>query len=201
MVDKQLDKALIIRNQTVYTYSYLWFAANDALRRGLESQGGGFQFLSSIVLFAFTVEAFINNTALSLVADFEEFERKKTGEKFDFVCERLAVSFPGGVAARPLQTLVEVFKFRNAMAHGKTTTLRPDPKTVVVNQKLESILTARPMTNWEPRIHNSKFAERAREDVEKILNAIHMARPKPKEPLFMLGEGSGRAVPLDDDES
>ena len=69
-------------------------------------------------------------------------------------------------------------------------------KTVVVAQKLESILTARPKTNWEPRIHDSKFAERACEDVEKILNAIHMARPKPKEPLFMLGEGSGRAVPL-----
>lgn len=144
---------------------------------------------------AFAVEAFVNNTAIALVHNFDEFERRKTSEKFDFVCEKLGVVFPGGEGARPLQTLSEIFKFRNSMAHGRTTTLRPAPKTVVINEKLESILTAPLLTDWQPRIQNSKFAERAREDVEKVINAIHAARPKPKEHLFAMGEGSGSAVP------
>jgi len=109
------------------------------------------------------------------------------------------VSFPGGSVLGRCKHSSTCSNLGTLWRTERQRPCAPDPKTVVVNQKLESILTARPMTNWEPRIHNSKFAERAREDVEKILNAIHMARPKPKEPLFMLGEGSGRAVPLDDE--
>jgi hypothetical protein len=161
------QQTVMTKTQTYYAYSLLWWAANEALAAGLASErGGGFHFLSSIVLRAFSFEAFINTTAETLVANFEEFERRRTPDKIAEVFRLLNVTFPGGMKLRPLQTLTEVFHFRNAMAHGRTETIKPKPSTIAVTEKMEKQLERRLSASWEPFIRDSKFAERAKEDIE-----------------------------------
>jgi hypothetical protein len=110
-------------------------------------------------------------------------------EKFEHLCKALSVAFPDGKGKWPLQTIVELFEFRKALAHGKTKIAMEGPATRDVNDRLDGDLGKRPTLHWERLIATKDFAERAREDVEAALLELHAARPDPKEGLFAFGIG------------
>jgi hypothetical protein len=109
--------------------------------------------------------------------------------KFELLCETLKVSFPDGPGKRPLQTIVKLLDFRNTMAHGRSDNLKPKPKLRDVNEKLDSYLGEWPLADWEHLIQTETFAQRAREDVEIVLQQLHAARPGRQEGLFTFGVG------------
>jgi hypothetical protein len=106
--------------------------------------------------------------------------------KLHLLCETLKVSLPGTTGERPLQSISELFKFRNTLAHGRSETIIPEPKSVSVDE-LEAHRTERLASDWERLIENCDFAKRAREDVETVLKLLQAARPEPKEALFRFG--------------
>lgn len=189
-------KAIVTKKRQVYTYSELWKASQSVLDVGIgEPRGSSWQFLSSAVLTAFAFEAYLNHVGPTVISCWHELERLSPWAKFELICETLKVTYPKGLGKRPLQTIVKLLEFRNEIAHGRSRELVPKPELRDINDHLDTYLGERPLTNWEQLIRNEKFAQRAREDVKTVLEAIHEARPPSKEFLFTFGLGTYSATP------
>jgi len=193
-------KALVTQERTDQMYAELWHASKCVLQSGIANQkGSSWQFLSSIVLTAFAFEAYLNHVGAGLLGCLERVEPLPPIPKFDLLCEILKVTFPADKGQRPVQTIVELQRFRNAMAHGKTRIVKPKATMRDLNN-VDACLGERPVAEWEKLIKTSGIAERARHDVEEVLTKIHTARPEPKEGLFAFGIGSGSASVVGDGE-
>jgi hypothetical protein len=183
-------KAIVTKERALHTYSELWHASQCVLEAGIrDPRGSSWQFLSSTLLTAFTFEAYLNHVGPTVIGCWSELERLRPWAKFELLCETLEVSFPDGRGKRPLQTIVKLLNFRNTMAHGRSDNLTPEPELRDANEKLDGYLGERPLADWECLIQTDQFAQRAREDLEIVLQQLHAARPDPKEGLFASGVG------------
>ena len=186
-------KAVVTQQRNVRTYSELWHASKCVLDAGLrEPKGSSWQFMSSAVLTAFAFEAYKNHVGETVLSSWSGLERLSPLAKLDLLCEVLKVQLPGA-DQRPRQTLDRLFKFRNTLAHGRTHTITSSPKRVDAD-KVDDHFGQRLLTEWQQLIRDSKFAERAREDVETVVRAIHDVWPEPKDYPFTFGFGIGSAT-------
>jgi hypothetical protein len=192
-MDRTDRKAVLSQQRSVHTYSELWHASSCVLRAGTdEPRGSSWQFLSSVVLTAFAFEAYLNHVGSQALASWQSLDRLSYESKLNLLCETLKVSLPGTPGQRPRQTIGELFRFRNAIAHGRSQEISQE-RTIALDE-LEAHRARRPLLHWERLIQNSDFALRVREDVEAVLNAIQTARPEPKEILFSFGSGTWTAI-------
>lgn len=176
-------------------YSEMWHASDCVLKAGLaEPRGSTWQFLSSTLLTAFAFEAYLNHVGPTVFSCWEELERLPPWSKFELLCETLGVQFPNGRGMRPLQTIVELLEFRNTMAHGRILEIKPKAELRDINDKLDAYLGELPLAHWEHLVNSSAFAQKARADVQKVLEKLHTARPDPKEVLFTFGIGKHSAT-------
>lgn len=184
-MQKDLE-VIVTKKRTVHTYSELWHASGCVLDVGLaEPKGSSWQFLSSALLTAFCFEAYMNHLGARYLPVWNALERLSPLDKLAMLCHEFKVDFPHGTGGRPLQTVDKLFRFRNAMAHGKTMDLKYKPKTMTVKDyQAEHEKTLR--ADWELLIENSEFAQRAREDVEAVLKKLHEASGE-EEHLFSTG--------------
>ena len=180
-------KIIVEKQRTVHTYAELWHASECVLSVGIQNPiGSSWQFLSSIVLTAFTFEAYLNHVGAATFECWDDLDKLSPWSKLELLCERFTVAFPQVKGARPLQTVANVLDFRNTIAHGKSEELKVKP----VHRTTENYHAAymeRPLALWESLIQTEEFAIRAREDVEVVLQALHDARPGEKEGLFTFG--------------
>lgn len=183
-------KVEVRKEREVNTYSELWHASECVLRSGIEQdRGSTWQFLSSILLTAFTFEAYLNHVGQRNINCWADLEYLPPLSKFKLLCETLHVSFDGGEGARPIQTINELFNFRNKIAHGKSAKINNKPELLDINDNLDKRLAERVLTDWEKLIQTSEFAKKARQDVELVIKNLHEARKDEKEFLFTFGLG------------
>lgn len=183
-------KAAVSKERTVHTYSEMWHASRCVLEAGVrDPQGSSWQFLSSIVLTAFSFEAYLNHVGPTVLQCWADLERLPPWAKFELLSEQLQVRLVGGPAKRPLQTVAELLEFRNTIAHGRSETVKPPEVLRDIDDRLDGYLGERPLTRWERLVKTDAFAKRAREDVEAVLKVLHSARGEPKESLFAFGIG------------
>ena len=192
---KKPAKALVTEERDVYTYSELWHASDCMLKDGIEdANASSWKFLSSIVLTAFSFEAYLNHVGIRTIKSWDHLERLPPWSKFELLCETLNVSFSADKAERPLQTIQNLLNFRNTIAHGSSEKLNPKPEIRDSNEQLDCFIGERPLTHWERLIQTKDFAERVREDTKKVLEKIHDARKDvDKEYLFNFGMGFSSA--------
>ncbi|MFK0309746.1 hypothetical protein ACIQUF_00740 [Pseudomonas sp. NPDC090233] len=168
-------EVVVTKQRTLHTYSELWHASKCVLDVGLaEPDGCSRQFLSSALLTAFCFEAYMNHLGAKYLPVWKALERLSPLEKMEMLCHEFDVKFPHGMGGRPLQTVDKLFRFRNAIAHGKTMDLNYKTKAMTVKNyqaEHEKMLLA----DWEVLITNSEFAQRAREDVQAVLTKLHEA--------------------------
>jgi len=180
-------KVVVHKERSVHMYSELWHASDCVLKLGLkEREGSTWQFLSSIVLTAFAFEAYLNHVGPKTIEGWERIDRKPHRLKFKCLCKTLKVEFDGGFGKRPLKTIDDLFKFRDAMAHGRSHN-KSESTTFLADDSLEAFLWQQPLTQWEKLIKNSEFANLARQDVQAVLLKLHAARTDDKERLFEFG--------------
>jgi hypothetical protein len=192
---KKPKKATVTKERTLHMYSEMWHASDCVLKKGLaEQQGSTWQFLSSTVLTAFAFEAYLNHLGPIILDCWDQLERLPPWRKFELLCETLGVQFPEGKENRPLQTIVELLAFRNTMAHGRSIEIKPKPESRDLNDKLDTDLGAPPLEDWERRVKTPDFAQRSRQDVQRVMEKIHAARPDPKEALFTFGSAMHSAT-------
>jgi hypothetical protein len=134
-------KAQVTKTRMVHTYSELWHASACVLEAGRrEPRGASWQYLSSLVLTAFSFEAYLNHAGERVIACWEDVERLPPLGKFKLLCEILGVDFPKGKATRPLQTISELIEFRNTIAHGRTGEVTAKPTQRDINDKIDQQL-------------------------------------------------------------
>lgn len=169
----------------VRTYAYLFFAAKHSLDNAKNIKEGSFyQIMSSIVFSAFTLEAYINHVGEKKIEFWEEIEKITPMQKLKVLYSIHDINYDS--STRPIQTIKQLFKFRNFMAHGRTENIKgkgtlkkekPDPGENLVD------------TEWE-KFCNEKEAERAIEDVREIVETLSERAGLGKAPLISLGSGS-----------
>jgi len=191
----QKDSEVIVSKQrTVQTYAELWHASNCVLETGLANKAGcSYQFLSSALLSAFSLEAYLNHVGAKTFDQWDEHDRLSPVDKLELVAAHLGVIFPNGKGGRPLQTITKLFKFRNTIAHGRTQELSPEPVRLTT-RNYQKAYDAELMADWERLIQTSQFATRVLEDVKCVIGRIHEARQDEKEEIFSFGPAANSAT-------
>ncbi|MCK5911731.1 MAG: hypothetical protein KAG62_17455 [Caulobacter sp.] len=180
--------AYVDHEREVNTYAHLWHASRCVLEKGLsERKGCAWQFLSSLVLSMFAFEAYMNHVGDAYIENWDDLERRRPMEKLRHLCLTFKIDL-GAKGERPLQTLNDLIKLRNELAHGHSVTLKPKPTLLAYNDpNFDSQLSEEPVTQWEARIRSADFAARVREDLETVFKAIHARLPDREMPLFHFG--------------
>ncbi|MHB1014620.1 MAG: hypothetical protein ACYC2W_04980 [Desulfurivibrionaceae bacterium] len=147
----------------VKTFVDLFHGSDVLLKKSnTEKKGCYFTTMGSLLLTAFTFEAFLNHLGYKKIKFWDEIERITVLDKYAVLCKELSLT--PDFSKRPFQTLKLLFKFRNAIAHGKSIVLKVNKD---VSSKDEPWDHA-PKTDWEEFCTESN-AVRCREDIEKII--------------------------------
>src|SRR5690606_33680185 len=112
-----------------------------------EEKGSTWTSLSSILLTTFTLEAYFNHIGPKLFKSWDDLEALSPRAKLEVLMEKVGLDLPRG--KNPIQMVDKLIRFRNALAHGKTHTLKPKPEFHSTSADIDKILWNRPMTDWE----------------------------------------------------
>lgn len=189
-------KAHVSKERSVNTYAELWHASNVLLAKAAaDEKGSAWVLLASLTFTAFAFEAYMNHIGRTLFTSWDTLESLPPIGKLDMVCEKLNLSF--AASERPRQTVEELFRLRNLLAHGKTVRLVEQSQRDA-DEHLDKFLGERPLTLWEKLMSDERHAKRAREDTEKIIRQIHEAAKPLDDPLFFTGVGMHHASLVQD---
>ena len=177
-------KAQVSKKRDVHTYAELWHGSRVLLERAqAEPKGSKWLWMGSLLLTAFSFDAYLNHIGPEVSECWDALEVLSPEGKLSIVCEKLEIDLPSD--RRPRQTIHELIKFRNNLAHGKTVTVEENTNCDV-DQYLDEFIGIRPLAIWEGYC-TEKNAIKAREDVEKILRLIHDKLKPENDPLFSFG--------------
>jgi hypothetical protein len=193
-------KSLVSKKRPVNTYAELWHGSKILLERAqAEIRGSKWLWMASLTLTAFSLEAYLNHIGPKIYQSWEaSLEKALSPEsKLDLICELLKIDIPKD--KRPRQTVTDLIKFRNNIAHGKTVTIE---KSTIrdVDEYFEEFLGKRPLAVWEEYC-TEENALRAREDIKEILTQIHERVNPENDPLFSTGIAEHSAKIINDSVS
>ena len=190
-------KAKVSKERQVNTYSEMLHASYVILEKVKEAPAGSYyQLMASLIFSAFALEAFLNHIGQNIFKCWEDLEKLSPSGKLNLIAEKLEIEKDDG--KRPFQTVIELLRFRNEVAHGKTVYLKSEDQITVVDDKFDQHMQESLQTPWQ-QYCSLKNAERAREDVEEICRIIHKTSGIPGDVLFCLGVqvDSGTLLPSD----
>ena len=187
-------KAKVSKERQVNTYSEMLHASYVILEKVKEAPAGSYyQLMASLIFTAFALEAFLNHIGQNIFKCWEDLERLSPSGKLNLIAEKLEIEKDDG--KRPFQTVIELLRFRNEVAHGKTVYLKSEDQITVLDDKFDQHMQESLQTPWQ-QYCSLKNAERAREDVEEICRIIHKTSGIPGDILFSLGLQTGSATLL-----
>lgn len=153
----------------VRTFADLAHGADVLIKKTEQEQEGSYYTaMSALLLIAFTFEAYLNHLGDKSFNFWQEIESIKVLDKYNVLCKNLKLS--PDFSKRPYQTLTALFKFRNAIAHGKSQILQ---ETKEVSLQDEMHFHA-PKAFWE-EYSKLENALRAKEDISIIITELHIA--------------------------
>jgi hypothetical protein len=156
----------------VRTFVDLAHGADFLIKKTEQDQKGSYYYIyttmSSLLLIAFTFEAYLNHLGKKKIKFWKEIEPIKVMDKYSILCKEFEIN-PDD-SRRPYQTLISLFKFRNSIAHGKSEILK-ETKTV---SSQDDPFTHAPRTKWEEYCELDN-AKRAIKDISSIINELHKA--------------------------
>ena len=159
----------IKRERQVNTFNDLLNANWHMLEIARKGDAGCFyDYMSSLIFSSFTFEAYLNHVGQRLFPFWKDIDSISHRSKLNVICKQLGIK--PDFSIRPYQTLRKVFKFRNAIAHGKSEFIDKNPEAV--KGEIEKIKRSHPLTEWE-ELCTLKNAEDAYEDISLIMNKIH----------------------------
>ena len=149
------------------TFAELSHAADVLMQTAQEYlRGNLYTALSSLLLRAFTFEAYLNHLGERHLKLWDSTKQLRWFDKFNKICKRL--NFAPDTSARPYSTLRLLFNFRNLMAHGKSETINEE---IDVNSK-DADRYYWPRTEWE-KFCTLENVVRAKEDITAIVIELH----------------------------
>lgn len=141
--------------------------ANRVILENTKQQRDGWYYecLCSILISAFRFEGLLNQLGYQTISFWDKIERISWHKKLGIICNSFDISINTG--ARPFQTILELFSFRDNVVHSKPQFL--NEKQIVKSESIESARRNWPKTRWE-KMCCIEFAERCYGDV------MHAAR-------------------------
>jgi hypothetical protein len=165
-------------------------------RAKAEPKGSYWLWMGSLLFTTFSLEAYLNHIGPKLFSCWGALEVLSPEGKLDIICERLGIDLPKD--KRPRQTVRELIKFRNNLAHGKTVAI--EEKAVHdVDQNLFEFMGKSPLATWE-KYCTEENAERAQEDVKTVMQLIHDKAGPENDPLFSMGFSVHSALGQESDQ-
>lgn len=148
-----------------------------------EQKGSYYTTMSALLLTAFTFEAYLNHLGEKTIKFWEEIEPIKVIDKYSVFCKNLTLS--PDFSKRPYQTLKTLFKFRNAIAHGKSKILQETKEVSSQDDPHDHT----PKAHWE-EYSILENAKQAKDDISQIITELHKAAGLGDYP-FIHGIGTG----------
>ena len=160
-------KVQVSASRTINTFSYLSSVSSDCLERAeIDENGRNLMLAASMVFSAFRLEAFLNHIGSMKIPFWTTIERKLTPiDKLEVISAYLTVKINFGKT--PFQTTKRMFRFRDALAHGKTQELNEETIQYLEDDEKPSI----PFTDWEKEI-SIDTAKTFKKDVKDIIELL-----------------------------
>jgi hypothetical protein len=163
-------KASLKRSRKIYPWIFLWTRCRYTYNKAKESEENEYLLFFSMLLCAFTLEAFLNHLlSVKYLGDWKSVERKYSPYKKLNKASKL-MNLNIDKTKRPYSTFQDIFTFRNDLAHAKSDRLED-----TIPYPIDKILDSEeypegPLTRWEN--HLIKDADRFFEDSEQILDEL-----------------------------
>ncbi|WP_143164529.1 hypothetical protein [Lampropedia hyalina] len=155
----------------VTTYNWMLKSARVALEFAREKEEGRFfQAMNVLVYSAFAVEAYFNHLGAHLDSNWESKERKLSKfKKLRQFNERLELN--QDLSKEPFRSVMDVFDFRDALAHGKTEEVERQETVELSEDELRSYMIG---TKWMDAC-TLENAARIFSNVEEAIRQLHKA--------------------------
>lgn len=161
-------KAVVSRSREVNMFGVLSHGHGVLLENLAERRDGRFyEAMVCIIVAAFKLEAYLNRIGTRLFPYWDDLERLSPRSKLRIIASRLDVTPDFGL--RPFQTITELLKARDALAHGKPQILTEEG--VLGSGTREELRRQKPLTKWET-LCTIEFAQQAYEDTEEIADKL-----------------------------
>ena len=138
------------------------------------------------VFAAFTVEAYLNHISPKYVADWIKVERTTTPMEKLLLLKNLP-RFSIDLSKRPFGTLRSMLQLRNALAHGKTETVRRERQGTKQPKRTE----LHPEPDWMTLCTLAK-SKRFVEDAERMVLELQLQTGSSRNPFALLGSSWSR---------
>ena len=177
---------------TMKTYVYCRIAAQKALEHSKQHPTGSFYFNMMAATFAaFTVEGFLNDLGERKVADWSRLERR-LAPKEKLLLLRQLLHLEVDKSRRPFQTLHDMLRVRDALAHGRTIETLSDE--IVANPNDES--ASWPEPEWK-KLCQPKSVARMVEDADLIVRDLNAQTGSNRDPFASPSGGWSGADPVE----
>lgn len=134
---------------------------------------------AATVFFAFAFEAYLNHVGAEELPFWDEIDRISHWKKLAVLSKHLG--FTKDTSKRPLQTILQLFELRNALAHGRTQNLKPT-RTSKARPPRDATWRLLPWEQLTP-----KAVRRYHDDVRAAIELVNSARRKPDKRLWSEG--------------
>jgi hypothetical protein len=142
-------------------------------------KGPYYQWSACLAFSAFSLEAYLNLLGQRTIVLWRDVEKAPPLAKLRLLMAQFGIRLQTG--ERPLQTVRELFMYRNWLAHTRSEIILYDAEHPI--DEHEERLYEAPLHKWE-RFPTDATAARAMEDVEKVITLLNARSPYP-EPLPM----------------
>lgn len=171
--------------QTFITHVYMLIGARHMLELAEASPSGQLYTATASLLYsAFTLEAYFNHLGKTVISEWEQTERKMSKmDKFRRLASKSGLSMTEN--KRPQRTMMELFNFRDSIAHGRDVHEN-------VDQDIEWSGPALPHFMVESDLMRFATPQRARDtirDVEKLVRQLHHGCKQQGDPFTSGGTG------------
>lgn len=175
--ERQMKKKTVkVRKELDYRPHAEFFHATSVHLTHVKEQHPGFFYslLSAFIMSAFTFEAYLNYVGPIVEPDWDDFDKASPLAKLRHVA--CVVGLPLDSSRRPLQNVLELFRFRNSMAH-------PRPCPVVQEylstpDEYQKDFYSEPRPKWMD-FATEKNALQCHEDVGELIKMINAKLPTP----------------------
>lgn len=193
------QKVKVKKDRKVNTYIEVWETSYWTMRQAEDKyEGSYFQIMASLIFTAFTLEAYLNHVGQHIFICWDDLEQLSPQKKLNVVVEKLELKKDD--SKRPFQTIKELFKFRNAVAHGKDVTLTSEEEIRITGSRLDEHMRKPLEAEWK-KYCTLDNAKRAREDVESIAKNLQELANIPGDILFRQNPWSAAATLVQEKEN
>ena len=166
----------------IYTYGWMRKNAKVSIETARRTnEGRFFSSMNTLVFSAFAMEAFFNHLGLELIEDWEIKERRLSKlKKLNLFLSKFNIE--ADLKSRPFISVLDAFKFRDLLAHGRTETVIQDEEIDISKDELRRYT----IENEWMKLCNLETAERVFVDVEKLIHILFKAAGMGEYPFMHL---------------